>query len=78
MLAEDAYEQPTGFHYLFRRGGDSAPEREGAEQHLAAQGCTKVMHYAAPDDTGGHVYASFGYVEPIAVVRQRAQEPQYG
>lgn len=74
MIVEDAYEEPANYHYFFRRGGDSQTERQGAEQHLGAQGCTKVLHYVRPAGT----FCSFGYVEPIAVVRQRAQDPQYG
>lgn len=73
MVVEDSADLPKAYHYLFRRGSDTVPEREGAEKHLAAQGCTRVLHYASPEG-----YASFGYVERVEVLRQRAMEPRYG
>ena len=72
--AEDAYEQPTGFHYFVNRGADSPEDRSAAEDSLARQGCTRVLHFASP----GGAYQSFGYVEHVSVVNQRAREPRYG
>lgn len=74
MIVEDTIDQPTGYHYLFRRGGNNATDREGAEKHLAAQGCTRVLHFADPSG----IHASFGYIERVEVLRQRAMEPRYG
>jgi hypothetical protein len=74
IYAEDTVEQPTGFHYFVNRGGDSPTDRSGAEDSLARQGCTRVLHFASP----GGTYQSFGYVEHVSVINQRMREPHFG
>lgn len=68
MLTEVRDFPPAEFHYMFRRGTDTIESRDAAVAYLSRQGCTLTIHSGTD---------SYGIVEPIEVVRQRALEPRY-
>lgn len=72
MLVEDGHGAVQEGHYYFRQTGTTPEHRTAAEQHLARQGCTKVVHYEQDA-----VLVSIGHIERLDVVAQRAREPRY-
>lgn len=69
VLVEHNDIAPATYHYTFQRGSSDGVELSGATESLRRQGCTRVIHVE---------HISYGIVEPLHVVQQRAREPQYG